>query len=144
MASSAAVTPQRGETRVPFTTRVSTPADEDENNAHSEISPEALGIATPPRDPGPAASEAGGSALGDALGSALAQLAAANATIADLRAQLGAILVELALRSEMQVLAAKNAALEAKHESQADIGLLRAERQSLKDHVAHSEAQWEL
>ena len=130
MASFASVTLQRGETRVPLTTRISTPADEDENDAQSEISPEAFGIATPPRDCGPAAREAGGSALGDALGSAMAQLAAANATIAGLRAQLGATLAELALRSEMQVLAVKHAALEGKHESQAEIGLLRAERQS--------------
>ena len=144
MASSAAVTLQRGETRVPFITRVSTPPDEDGNDAQSEMSPEAFGIATPPRDPGPAASEAGGSALGDALGSALAQLAAASATIAYLRAQLGATLAELAMRSEMQVLAVKNAALEAKHDSQAEIGLLRSERQSLKAHVARLEAQWDL
>ena len=44
----------------------------------------------------------------------------------------------------MQVLAVKNAALEAKYESQAEIGLLRAERQSLKDNVARLEAQWDL
>ena len=135
-------TPQRGEMPRP-PQKASTPVDnEGGDDAGSEISPEAFGIATPPRDPGPAASEAGGPALGDALSNALAQLAAANATISDLNAQLGAARAELAMRSEMQGLAVKNAALEAKHESQAEIGLLRAERQSLQDRVAHLEAEW--
>ena len=122
--------PQRGEFAPPLGTL--------------EPSPEAFGIATP-LDPGPSATEAGGSGasgLSNAFPALTVQLAAANATITELNAQLAAARAELTLRSRLRDMAVKNAALEAKQAMQAEIGALHVGRQVLRDHIKHMEMQF--
>ena len=93
----AVVSPQRGEPRIQV---VRTPADLDNAAAHADPSPEAFAIATPMREPraGGAASEGGGLAgshLSPTESLLREMLKEANATIAELRKQLGAARAEL-------------------------------------------------
>ena len=72
----------------------------------------------------------------------MGQLATAHTTIAELQTQLGAARAELELRVQLHDACLKNALLEAKHEAQAEVGALRVERQSLREHIAKMQAIW--
>ena len=102
-------------------------------------------LGTPAQDVAVSASDAGGSAVTPST--LMSQLAAAQATIAELTCLLGAAHAELksALEAQhaTQDLAIKLAVLEAKQAMQAEIGALQLERQGLWSRILHLQAQWE-